>query len=197
MVGSSDPSVHKAKTITIHLDHTNPPHPRHPLFNILHFIILFKCSNLIRTHKSELPHCNLILLHLFKSDVWGWGGFVWSPIQIHLMDLAKGTYSSARVLVGAGLVLSEGTALCTRVAAHSSSSSKLLRVLRPTILPQLWPTVAYEESSLMRRARLHQPSHGEGRSTRRPRWTRRARAFRYGLTRIYPCAMTARPRAAS
>ena len=57
--------------------HTPTPTPP-PLFNKfkLEFV---KCNNLLNTHKTELAHCNVNLLNRFKSDLWGWGGFVWSP----------------------------------------------------------------------------------------------------------------------
>ena len=107
-------------------DHTNPPHPHHPMFNksniyyyctycnsptilyhtilyytipyhtipyytILHYTTLhypmfnksklgfIKCDNLLNTHNTELVHCNLNSLNGLTSDLWGWGGFVWSP----------------------------------------------------------------------------------------------------------------------
>ena len=51
-----------------------PPPP--PLFNTFKFGFI-KCKNLQNTHKTELVHCDLNLLNWFKSDLWGWGGFVW------------------------------------------------------------------------------------------------------------------------
>ena len=54
-------------------DHTNPPHPHHPLFNTFKFGLI-KCNNLLNAHKTELVHCNSNLLNRFESDLWGWGG---------------------------------------------------------------------------------------------------------------------------
>ena len=65
--------------IYMYWDHTNPPHPHHPLFNEFKFGYI-ECNNLLNTHTTELVHRTLSLLNLFKSDVWGWGGFVWSPV---------------------------------------------------------------------------------------------------------------------
>ena len=38
-------------------DHTNPPHPHHPLFSKSKLGCI-KCNNLLNTHNTELVHCN-------------------------------------------------------------------------------------------------------------------------------------------
>ena len=62
---------------TQYWDHTNPPHPHHTLYTFR--LGCIKCNNLRNTHKTELVHCNLKLSYSIKIDLWGWGGFVWSP----------------------------------------------------------------------------------------------------------------------
>ena len=57
-------------------DHTNPPHPHHHPFNKfkLEFI---KCNNSLNARKTELSLLQFKSFKFIKSDLWGWGGFVW------------------------------------------------------------------------------------------------------------------------
>ena len=68
-------------TAYMSLDHTNPPHPHHTLFDKFKLGFI-KCNNLLNTHRIELVHCDSNLLNWFKYYLWGWDGFVWSPMSI-------------------------------------------------------------------------------------------------------------------
>ena len=63
-------------------DHTNPPHPHHHPFN--KFKLEFsKCNNSLNARKTELSSLQFKSFEFIKSDVWGWGGFVW-PLYSYL-----------------------------------------------------------------------------------------------------------------
>ena len=76
------PASDGAVSINMLWDHTNPPHPHHHPFNKfkLEFI---KCNNSLNAHKTELSSLQFESFKFIKSDVWGWGGFVW-PLMLNM-----------------------------------------------------------------------------------------------------------------
>ena len=63
-------------TMYYHWDHTNPPHPHHHPFNKFRLKFI-KCNNSLNACKTELSSLQFRSFKFIKSDVWGWGGFVW------------------------------------------------------------------------------------------------------------------------
>ena len=62
-------------------DHTNPPHPHHHPFNKFKLECI-RCNNSLNARKTELSSLQFKSFQFIKSDVWGWGGFVWPLREI-------------------------------------------------------------------------------------------------------------------